>query len=83
MFLRLMRGGTQKTNLLSIPATPFAEKQMGAQPNALPPPKRTVQRLGLQPRRLTAIGRKLARLSEESFQHFRQPIHCAIRFANI
>ncbi len=83
MFLMLMCGGTQKTNLPSIPTTPFAEKQMDAQPDALPQPKRTVQRLGLQPRRLTAIGRKLARLSEESFHHFRQPIHCDICFADI
>jgi hypothetical protein len=53
---------------------------MNAQADALPQPKRTVQRLGLQFRRLAAIGRKLARLSEESLQHFHQRIHCHLSF---
>jgi hypothetical protein len=83
VFLVPMRGGTEKADLLSIAPTPLAENQMNAQADALPQPKRPVQRLGLQPRRLAAIGRKLARLSEESFQHFRQPIHCYLSFTAI
>jgi hypothetical protein len=83
VFLVPMRGGTEKADLLSIAPTPFAENQMNAQADALPQPKRVVQRLGLQPRRLTAIGRKLARLSEESLQHFHQRIHCYLSFTAI
>src|SRR5690242_2238660 len=78
-----MRGGTEKANLLSIAPTPFAENQMNAQAEALPQPKRAVQHLGLQSRRLAAIGRKLARLSEESLQRFHQPFHCDLSFTAI
>src|SRR2546429_6328162 len=75
-----MRGGTEKADLLSIAPTPFAENQMNAEADALPQPKRVVQRLGLQSRRLAAIGQKLARLSEESRQHFHQRIHYYLNF---
>ena len=83
MFLVPMRGGTEKANLPSIAPTPFAENQMNAEADALPQPKRAVQRLGLQSRRLAAIGRKLARLSEESLQHFHQRIHYYLNFTAI
>lgn len=56
---------------------------MDAKADALPRRKRVVQRFGLQSRRLAAIGRKLARLSEESFQHFHQRIHSYINFTVI
>lgn len=75
-----VRGGAEKTDLLSIAPTPFAEHQMNAQADALPQIKRTVQRPGLQSGRLAAIRRELARLSEESLQHFHQPIHCDLDF---
>src|SRR5258706_7339298 len=78
-----MRGGAEKADLLSIAPTPFAENQMDAQADALPQPKRVVQRLGLQSRRLAAIGRKLARLSEKSLRHFHQRIHCYLNFTAI
>jgi len=83
VFLVPMRGGTEKANLLSIAPTPLAKNQMNAQANALTQPKRAIQRLGLQPRRLAAIGRKLARLSEESLQHFHQRIHYYLNFTAI
>jgi hypothetical protein len=66
----------EKTDLLSIAPTPFAEYEVNAQTDALSQSQRVVQGLGLQSRRLTAIGRKLACLSQESFQYFHRRIHC-------
>ena len=83
MFLVPMRGGTEKADLLPIAPTPFAENQMNTQADALPQPKGVVQRLRLQFRRLAAIGRKLARLSKESLQHFHQRIHFYLNFTAI
>jgi hypothetical protein len=75
VFVVPMRSGTEKADLLSIAPTPLAENQMNAQADALPPPKRVIQRLRLQSRRLAATGGKLRHPSPEGFQHVSQPVH--------
>src|SRR5882672_1069414 len=69
------RNGTQKSDLLSIAAAPFAEQKMDAQSNPLAPGKSVVQRVGLQAGDFPAPGREVAHRLCEGFQQVGEPIH--------
>jgi hypothetical protein len=83
VFLLPLGGGTKKADLLSIAPTPRAENQMNPETDPFPQSERMVQRLGLQPGGLAASGRKLTRLSAESFHHFYLQIHHNLSFTAV
>lgn len=59
----------QETELLSVPATPCAQEHMQAKSDSLENRQLAVERRGLQPRSLPAIGGKHGHPSGEGFQH--------------
>jgi hypothetical protein len=69
----------QKTNLLSVPPTPFAEQQVNAQSQSLWKRKRVVQRLGLKPTRLTAVRGQFANCKSQTRESTFQEFHLSSR----
>src|SRR5439155_2113448 len=59
VFIALLRGRAQKSNLPAIPPAPLAEQQMNSQTQALTERERAVERVGLQTRSFPAGDRKI------------------------
>src|SRR5439155_653242 len=60
VFIVLLRGCAQKSNLSAIPPAPLAEQQINSQTQTLTKHKRTIKRVKLQTRSFPTDDRKIA-----------------------
>jgi hypothetical protein len=65
----------KETNLLSIAATPFAERKMNPEANALKRAQFVIKSLGLETASLFTTGRQCSHLPGQGAHHFSEPLH--------